>query len=83
MAIRMSNEIMDENGVLTSFSLELDNGDVEKYNEIIEKWRFKDAESLFRFAISILNSTKDNFIATKKEDNKIVERTPNPNLIRE
>lgn len=81
MTIKIKNENKNENGVLTAFDLSLDNGDVEKYNEIIRKWKFKDAESLFRFAISILNSTKDNFIATKNEYDKVVQRVPNPNLI--
>ncbi len=34
--------------------LEIDNGDLAKLNEVMEKWSFKDYQSLLRFSVSIL-----------------------------
>jgi hypothetical protein len=34
--------------------LELDNGDISKLEEAMEKWNFKDHQSLIRFMVSML-----------------------------
>ena len=57
----------------SKITLEIDNGDKEKLEKVLEKWNFKDHQSLFRFAISILYLTEDNtlWINEKGEPNKI------------
>ncbi len=46
-----------------NLDLRLDNGDLSKLNDVINKWNFKDYQSFFRFAISILLVTEDKFLA--------------------
>ena len=40
--------------------LELDNGDVVKLEEVMNKWGFKDHQSLIRFVVSMLILNEDN-----------------------
>ncbi|MDR2437252.1 MAG: hypothetical protein LBD17_04200 [Endomicrobium sp.] len=37
--------------------LELDNGDLEKLNNVISRWKFKDTQSFLRFAVSLMLKT--------------------------
>jgi uncharacterized ferredoxin-like protein len=47
--------------------LELDNGDMSKFNEVMEKWAFKDHQSFLRFAMSIFLLSEDNVISIKSD----------------
>lgn len=49
--------------------LDVDNGDLEKLNQVIEKWNFRDYQSLMRFAISIMIVTEDNTLGIKSNGN--------------
>ncbi len=49
----------------TLLTLEIDNGDLTKLESVMEKWSFKDYQSLFRFAISVLILTDDKSISIK------------------
>ena len=39
--------------------LEIDNGDLDKMEEVLKKWNFKDEQSFWRFSLSILIETED------------------------
>ena len=39
--------------------LEIDNGDLDKMEEVLTKWNFKDEQSFWRFSLSILIETED------------------------
>lgn len=58
MAVK-SNE---KEGKLT---LEIDNGELKKLKEVMEKWSFKDYQSLQRFMISILFLNEDKSLSIK------------------
>ncbi len=45
--------------------LEVDNGDLEKLDQCMERWSFKDHQSMLRFAMSILLVTEDQSIWIK------------------
>jgi hypothetical protein len=45
--------------------LSIDNGDKQKLEQVLNKWNFKDYESLLRFAASVLLSAEDNTISIK------------------
>ena len=47
--------------------LEIDNGDLEKLDQVADKWRFKDYQSLLRFAISILILSEEKSVTIKKD----------------
>jgi hypothetical protein len=40
-------------------TLSIDNGDLTKMEEVLEKWGFKDIQSFWRFSVSILLETED------------------------
>lgn len=48
-----------------TLTLHIDNGDLSKLDEVLRKWSFKDYQSLFRFAISVLILTDDKAISIK------------------
>lgn len=58
----MAVKSKDENGKLI---LEIDNGDLEKLNQVMDKWSFKDHQALLRFSISILILSEDESISIK------------------
>lgn len=47
--------------------LEIDNGDVEKLNQCMANWKFKDHQSFLRFAMSQLIVTEDKSLWIKSE----------------
>lgn len=47
--------------------LEIDNGDQDKLGQCMEKWSFKDHQSLLRFAMSILLVTEERSLWIKTE----------------
>ncbi len=55
-------------------TLEFDNGDLNGFNDIMEKWGFKDEQSLIRFAMGAMLTTTDKTltITTESGDEKIV-----------
>ena len=46
--------------------LEFTNGDIEKYNAVMDKFQFKDAQAFIRFASSVLLETDDNVVGIIK-----------------
>lgn len=45
--------------------LELDNGDRTKFKQIMDKWNFKDEQSLLRFAMSLLILNENDYFGVK------------------
>ncbi|HDV5783367.1 TPA: hypothetical protein RJD83_000279 [Legionella pneumophila] len=45
--------------------LEIDNGDLSKLNDVMEKWGFKDYQSFMRFAVSILLLNEEKSVGIK------------------
>jgi hypothetical protein len=43
----------------------IDNGDVDKLDQVLNKWSFKDYQSLMRFSVSILLLAEDKSISIK------------------
>ena len=60
--------------------LELDNGDLREFDKVMDKWKFKDHQSLMRFAISLL-VLNENKSFPVKIDNQSTEIVPAPHLI--
>lgn len=48
-------------------TLKLDNGDYEKFKEVLDKWKFKDSQSFLRFAISVMLLTERNVLYIDKD----------------
>jgi len=48
--------------------VELNNGDLNTLNEIVENWKFKDEVSALRFALVALSSTKRGNLYFKQEN---------------
>ncbi len=48
--------------------LELDNGDCREFEKVMEKWSFKDHQSLMRFAISLLVLNENRHFPVKVDD---------------
>jgi hypothetical protein len=59
MAIR---DLIEEDNKL---HLVIDNGDVDKLDQALNKWSFKDYQSLIRFSVSILLLAEDKSISIK------------------
>jgi hypothetical protein len=74
MAITSKNE---ENKLI----LDIDNGDLVKLNEVLEKWSFKDYQSLLRFSISLLLLNEENYITIKLDGEK-KDLIPSKDLIK-
>lgn len=51
------------------FTLRFTNGDVEKFNQVMAKYNFVDAQALIRFAVSIMLVAEDKVIKIKQEGN--------------
>lgn len=47
--------------------LEIDNGDLSKLKDVMDKWSFKDYQSFMRFAVSIFLLSDDNSISIKAD----------------
>ena len=63
------------------FVLEFTNGDIQKFNEVMEKYNFKDAQAFIRFATSLLLVAQDKEIKIKK-DNEFVSIAPVEELLK-
>lgn len=63
------------------FILEFTNGDIKKFNEVMEKYNFKDAQAFIRFATSLLLVAQDKEIKIKKE-NEFVSIAPVEELLK-
>ncbi|MGC1878892.1 MAG: hypothetical protein WA347_04770 [Rhabdochlamydiaceae bacterium] len=59
----------------------VDNGDLIKLDEALEKWAFKDYKSLIRFSVSMLLLAEDKSIAIKMKGSQR-EIRPAEDLIR-
>lgn len=47
--------------------LEIDNGDLEKLDKALNKWNFKDYQSLLRFAVSVFILSDNNSISMQMD----------------
>lgn len=61
--------------------LEFTNGDIEKYNAVMEKYKFKDAQAFIRFASSILLENSEGIALIK--DGKVSTVTPVKELLKD
>lgn len=62
----------------------LSNGDVEKLNEVMQKWNFKNHESFLRFATSVLLSTRTGVVGIIDITNDTVRAvSPQKELLKE
>jgi len=52
-------------------NLAINNGDLQAIEEVIEKYHFKDEESLFRFALAALLRSETNGVYIEENNNKI------------
>ena len=65
-----------------SIDLKLDNGDFKVLNIIKDEWKFKDVESLLRFALTVLYSSEAGHpIGIKKSDGDLTSITPHKDLL--
>jgi hypothetical protein len=46
--------------------LEIDNGDLTKLDDALQKWNFKDYQSLLRFSVSMLILNEDRSFSIKR-----------------
>lgn len=65
----------------THLIFELNNGDFEALNDIIEQWNFKDEVSALRFAIATLYITKRGSLYQEKADGTCSVLAPMDDLI--
>ncbi len=77
----MSVKIINDSASKDVLELAIDNGDKEKLEQVLNKWNFKDYESLLRFAASILLSSEDNTVSIRIKS-AIQEVAPADNLLR-
>jgi hypothetical protein len=75
MAIR--DTIQDE-----KLHLIIDNGDLDKLDQVLDKWSFKDYQSLIRFSVSLLLLTEDKSISIKMKGSQ-TEIRPASELLKE
>ena len=47
--------------------LKFTNGDIAKFDEVMKKYNFVDAQALIRFAVSILLVTENKFVQIRKD----------------
>ncbi len=64
-----------------ALTLELDNGDKERFNQVLKDWHFKDEESMVRFVLSILLDSDDKKTIAYKKNNILVEATPTAHIL--
>lgn len=62
--------------------LELDNGDYTEFKKVMDKWKFKDHQSLMRFAISILVLNENSYFSIRV-DNEERNIVPISSLLKE
>lgn len=60
---------------------DIDNGDLEGLNRIMEKYGFVDHQAALRFAMVVLLDAEDNRVYVKKDGNTTVLQ-PNDNLVK-
>lgn len=63
-------------------TLKIDNGDYIEFKKVMQKWKFKDHQSLMRFAISLLVLNENKYFPMKV-DNQERDIVPAPHLIKE
>jgi len=62
--------------------LELDNGDKKIFLEMLQKWNFKDEESLVRFALSVLKLSKDCAMTINTAEEGEIKIKPADNFVK-
>ena len=51
--------------------LTLDNGDKEKFQQLLDEWNFKDSQSLLRFAMSVMLETTDKTLTITRQNRDV------------
>lgn len=51
--------------------LKIDNGDLTKMKEVLERWKFKDEQAFLRFTVSLLIETEDKALWMKSNGEPI------------
>lgn len=70
--------IKNEKDVL---QVEFNNGDLNALNEIKNKWRFKDLESVLRFGLAVLTIAESGKLFHEKTDGKTERFEPMDDLV--
>ncbi len=52
-------------------TLKIDNGDLTKMEEVLQRWNFKDIQSFWRFSVSVLLETEDKGLWIKSDGKPI------------
>jgi hypothetical protein len=69
-------------GDAKKMTLEFDNGDLQKIDEVMQEWSFKDYESLIRFFVSIGKESSDKkTISYKDSTDSLIEVSPADHLV--
>lgn len=63
-------------------SLEIDNGDLEAITDVMEKYNFKDEESMIRFILFVLLKSENNTVYIDEGEKK-VSLTPAAHLLKQ
>jgi hypothetical protein len=61
----MATETLSDTG--QELVLKLNNGDYARFKEAVDKWNFKDNQSLIRFILAILVLSEDKIISTRMD----------------
>ena len=64
----------------SKITLEIDNGDLEKFHKVMHEWNFKDAQSFLRFVLSIFLINQEKSIKIKM-DGSFTDVVPSPDLL--
>ena len=64
-----------------TITLKFDNGDFAALETIKKKWKFKDEESLLKFALAVLVKAEQNTVSIKNESGQDTSLKPSENLL--
>lgn len=62
-------------------ALEVDNGDLQAINEVMQKYNFKDEEAMIRFILFVLLKSEKNVVYIDEGDKKVA-LTPAQHLLK-
>lgn len=79
MAISSSNILLGNDE--QALQLTINNGDLEKINQVMNDWDFRDYQSFIRFVVSIMLVTKNKSITIQTETGA-TPVMPNPSLLK-
>jgi hypothetical protein len=80
--LKTGEKMITKSDNATGFSLTFTNGDVEKFNAVMQKFNFIDAQAFIRFASSVLLETKDSVVGIIQHDNSVRAVSPQKDLLK-